>query len=63
MSESIKWLSMDEIAKHIGFSRDTILKMIKEDGMPASKVGGQWRFDVKKVDQWMADNSYPNGSN
>lgn len=53
--ESIKWCSMDEIALHLGFSRDTILKLIKEESMPASKVGGKWRFDVQEVDSWVRE--------
>lgn len=58
----IKWYSMDEIAKHLGISRDTVLKLIKEERMPASKVGGKWLFDVSKVDKWVEDNSYNKGN-
>jgi len=49
---------MDDIAKHLGISRDTVLKLIKEEGMPASKVGGKWLFDVSKVGLWVEENSY-----
>lgn len=48
---------MDEIALHLGFSRDTILKLIKEESMPASKVGGKWRFDIQDVDAWVKKSS------
>ena len=34
MSESIKWYSMDEIAEHLGISRDTLLQHVKK-GLPA----------------------------
>lgn len=58
MNESIKWCSMDEVAEHLGITRDTVLKLIKKEAMPASKVGGKWLFDIKKVDQWVEKNSY-----
>ena len=58
MSETTKWYSMDEIAEHLGFSRDTISKLIKKDNLPASKVGGKWLFDVEQVDLWVKENSY-----
>jgi DNA binding domain, excisionase family len=53
MSKEERWLSMDEICKHLGISRDTTLKWIKENDMPASKIGKLWKFKIDEVDAWV----------
>lgn len=47
-----RWLSVDEIAEHLGVSRDTIYNWITKK-MPAHKVGKLWKFQIKEVDQWI----------
>lgn len=49
MSE--KWLSVQEIADHLGVSKDSIYNYIKK-GMPAHKIGKLWKFKVSEVDDW-----------
>ena len=46
-----RWLSVDEIAAHLGVSKDTIYNWIKK-GMPAHKIGKLWKFKASEVDQW-----------
>lgn len=48
-----KWSSIDEIAEHLGVSKDTIRIWIKKKEMPAYKIGKQWRFKISEVDQWV----------
>ena len=47
-----RWLSVDEIAEHLGVSRDTIYNWIKGKSMPAHKIGKLWKFKVSEVDEW-----------
>ena len=47
------WISLDEIANHLGISRDTVYRWIEHRGMPAHKVGRLWKFQVSEVDQWV----------
>ena len=49
MSE--RWLSVEEIAHHLGVSKDTIYNWIKK-GMPAQKIGKLWKFKASEVDEW-----------
>jgi excisionase family DNA binding protein len=48
-----RWLSVEEIAAHLGVNRDTIYKWIDRKKMPAHKVGRLWKFLASEVDQWV----------
>lgn len=51
------WLSVDEIAAHLGVNPDTIYKWITRKSMPAHKVGRLWKFLASDVDQWVKGGS------
>ncbi|MBP7827290.1 MAG: helix-turn-helix domain-containing protein [Verrucomicrobia bacterium] len=48
-----RWLSVDEIAAHLGVNPDTIYKWITRKKMPAHKLGRLWKFLASEVDQWV----------
>lgn len=48
-----RWLSVQEIAAHLGVKRDTIYKWIERKNMPAHKVGRLWKFMISEVDEWV----------
>jgi len=39
MSAPEKYVSMEEIIDHIGIKRDTVIKYIHAEGLPAIKIG------------------------
>ena len=47
------WLSADEIASHLGVSKDTGYAWISTQNMPAHKVGRLWKFQASEVDEWV----------
>ncbi|MGW6729523.1 helix-turn-helix domain-containing protein [Nocardia sp. NPDC055029] len=47
------WLSADDIAAHLGVTKDTVYAWIAEKGMPAHKVGRLWKFQTSEVDDWV----------
>jgi excisionase family DNA binding protein len=51
------WLSADDIAAHLGVTKDTVYSWINEKQMPASKVGRLWKFQVSEVDDWVRSSS------
>ncbi len=52
MSEPEAWVSVEEISRHLGVSKDTIYRWIKGD-MPAHRVGKLWKFKLTEADDWV----------
>jgi len=48
-----RWLSVDEIAAHLGIKRDTVYRWIDRYGMPAHRIGRLWKFKKEQVDEWV----------
>jgi excisionase family DNA binding protein len=48
-----RWLSVDEIAQHLGVRRDTVYKWISRKRLPGHKVGRLWKFRKSEVDDWV----------
>jgi len=47
------WLSVEQIAEHLGVTRDSIYRWIDAKALPASKIGRLWKFKVSEVDDWV----------
>jgi excisionase family DNA binding protein len=47
------WLSADDIAAHLGVTKDTVYTWIAEKAMPAHKVGRLWKFQASEIDEWV----------
>ena len=48
-----RWLSVQEIAAHLGVQQETIYIWIAKKAMPAHQVGRLWKFKKEQVDQWV----------
>lgn len=48
-----RYYSMPEIMKYLGISRDTALRWIATKGMPAHKIGKNWKFKLSEIDEWV----------
>lgn len=48
-----RWLSVDEIANHLGVKPVTIYKWLAAKRIPAHKVGRLWKFRTEEVDEWV----------
>jgi excisionase family DNA binding protein len=56
MSENIndKWINIDEAAVYLGVKPVTVRDWIRKDkGMPAHKIGKQWKFKISELDAWV----------
>ena len=48
-----RWLSLEEIAKHVGCSKDTIRAWIKKGTVPYHNVGRMYKFKISEVEAWI----------
>lgn len=49
------WVSVEQIAEHLGVTRDSIYRWIDRKGLPAHRVGRLWKFKASEVDDWVRD--------
>jgi len=50
-----RWLSVEEIARYLGESRDTIYAWLSKQGLPAHRVGRLWALKQAEVGAWVHD--------
>lgn len=48
-----RWISVAEVAEHLGVARDTVYRWIDSRGMPAHRLGRFWKFQLSEVDAWV----------
>lgn len=48
-------LTLPEVATLLKVAEKTVYTMAQRGGLPAFKVGGQWRFKRVDLDQWIED--------
>ena len=53
MNMEDRWLSVEDIAKYLGISKDTVYNWINGKSMPAHKIGRLWKFKREEVDEWV----------
>jgi excisionase family DNA binding protein len=47
------WVSVDDVATHLGVAKDSIYRWIEHRGLPAHKIGRLWKFKLSEVDDWV----------
>ncbi|MGN6106861.1 MAG: helix-turn-helix domain-containing protein [Kofleriaceae bacterium] len=47
------WVSVEDVAAHLGVARDSVYRWIESRGIPAHKVGRLWKFKLSEVDEWV----------
>ena len=56
MSEVIddKWIGIEAAAEYLDVNKDSIRNWIKkESGIPAHKIGKQWKFKKSELEEWV----------
>lgn len=52
--DSEPWVSLKDVAAHLGVSEVTIRRYIANKEMPAHKAGRAYRFRLNEVDRWFS---------
>lgn len=49
-----KWINLDEAADYLGIKPGTVREWIRKGkGIPAHKIGKQWKFKCSELDEWV----------
>lgn len=48
-----RWLSVEEIAEHLGITRYTVYKWVSRLGLPSHKIGRLLKFSKSEIDEWV----------
>jgi excisionase family DNA binding protein len=46
-------LTLEEVADFLHVHRSTVYRLLKKRGIPAFKMGSDWRFNQESVEQWV----------
>ena len=47
------WVSVEQVAKHLGVAKDTVYRWIDSKSLPAHRVGRLWKFQLSEVNEWV----------
>lgn len=48
------WIGIEEAAEYLGVKASTVRDWIRKGkGMPAQKIGKQWKFKCSELDAWV----------
>ncbi|RYH14207.1 MAG: DNA-binding protein [Alphaproteobacteria bacterium] len=47
------WVSVEDVAKHLGVAKDSVYRWIERRNLPAHKIGRLWKFKLSAVDEWV----------
>lgn len=47
------WLSVEEISKYLGVSKETVYRWLEKRAVPAHRIGKLWKFKPSEVDFWI----------
>ena len=47
------WVSVNEVARHLGVAKDSVYRWIDTKGLPAHRVGRLWKFRLSAIDEWV----------
>ena len=52
-----EFLTVDECASLLKMSSTTIYRLVKQKKLPGTKIGNQWRFSRKLIEEWIEKRS------
>lgn len=52
-----KLLTIAQVANYLKIDKFTVYRLVAQKRIPAFKVGNQWRFKKKLLDDWLNKNS------
>ena len=55
-------MTLEEVANYLRVTEKTIYRLLDKRGIPATRVGHQWRFDKAAIEVWLNQSSTEAGT-
>jgi len=52
-----KLLTLEQVAEYLNVDKFTVYRLLAEKDLPAFKVGNQWRFKGRLLENWLQEHS------
>jgi excisionase family DNA binding protein len=52
-----KLLTLEQVAEYLNVDKFTVYRLLSDKELPAFKVGNQWRFKRKMIENWLMQHS------
>src|SRR4029434_4805489 len=49
-------LTLEQVAEYLNVDKFTVYRLLSDKDLPAFKVGNQWRFKRRLIENWLAKN-------
>lgn len=49
------WVNLEDIARHLSLSEDTVRTWVKENKLPYYRAGKRYKFKISEVDEWVRE--------
>ena len=53
-------LTLEQVAEYLNVDKFTVYRLLADKDLPAFKVGNQWRFKRRMIENWLVKNSSAN---
>jgi len=50
-TENEKWVNIEDVAKHLSVTPDTVRTWVRSGKLPANKVGKRYKFRLSEIDK------------
>ena len=50
-------LTLEQVAEYLNVDKFTVYRLLNDKDLPAFKVGNQWRFKRRLIENWLKQNS------
>jgi excisionase family DNA binding protein len=61
MAVEERWVGVEDVAAHLGVSRDSVYRWIETRDLPARRVGRLLRFKLSEIDDWVCRDNEKDG--
>lgn len=48
-------MTVKEVAEYLRLAESTVYRLVKNGSLPGRKLGGNWRFSRKSLDEWLKE--------